>query len=163
MANKNLTIRNYRKDDIKYMVERASEIVPALPHYRGINVSKPRLEFLLTQNMNPQSGFSGWVLTDNEDIPRGFGAGYCVPAIFSTELIANDVFLFVEPEWRSIKNVDLLISTYVTWAKTKGAKLIRASETGGLVAADQKGQEVYDKLLSRHKFVRFGSVYYVVD
>ena len=157
-----LTIRHYRRGDIAYLVEQMVTIIPSLPHYKGIQVSKPRLTYLLEQNMNPQSGFAAWVLTDNEDTPQGGVAAYCAPALFSTDLVANDVFLYIDPAHRSLVNVDLLISTYVQWARSRVAKLIKATETAGEVVVNKK-QAAFDKLLARHKFQRIGSMYYVVD
>jgi GNAT superfamily N-acetyltransferase len=157
---KTLICRPYQLSDIEYMVKRAEEVIPQMLHYRNITFSKVRTEFVLKQNLNPQSGFAAWVMVDNENVPRGFGAGYCVPNMLSLDMVANDVILYVDPEHRSIKNADTLIAAYIKWARDKGAKLIKASETSGMVG-NTVDQATYDKFLSRHGFERVGSVYFI--
>ena len=160
VKDKTLTVRNYRLDDIPYMIDRAADFIPKMPHYKGLSFSRVRLDYLLKNNLNPQSGFGGWILADSEDVPRGFGAGYCVPAMISTENVANDVVLYVEPEWRSLKNAGLLIKEYVKWAKSKQAKIIIATDTSGLVGS-QTSREAYDKFLGAHGFENVGSLYWL--
>lgn len=157
-----LAIRRLALGDIEYLVGHLAEIIPSLPHYKGIQVSKPRLRFLLENNLGDQSAFAAWTLYDDKGTPQGGVGAYCTPALFSTDLIANDVFLYIDPAHRSLVNVDLLISTYITWAKTKGAKLIKATETAGEAALKGK-QDAFDKLLARHGFAKIGSMYYVTD
>lgn len=155
-----LTARPYQAKDIDELVSRAAGIIPKLPNYQNMAFSKVRLEYVLKHNLNPQSGFGCWVLTNSFDEIQGIGCGYCVPGLFSTDLVANDVFLYVEPQYRSLRNADTLITAFKSWAiKEKGAKLIVATHTSGLLTDEQ--MKTYAKFLGRHGFVVAGNVFYL--
>ena len=125
-------IRPYALDDIPFLCAGAKKYIHELPNYKNITISERRLDYLLRHNHGSASHFQCWVLVDNVTNELvGAGAGYCVPGMATFDLVANDTFLFVHPEWRSMRNVVMLMTAYKQWAMARGAKMIMATQTGG--------------------------------
>lgn len=141
------------------MIERA---VPQLPNYSMIVPDRERIKYLLDHNIDNAMSFACWVLCDSHDVPQGGGASWCTMSLVSKDFIADDAFMWIEPEWRSYKSAALLIHAEVDWAKSRGAKLIRASHTGGSFPKDSKEGKLYHALLTRLGFKEVGSVYHYV-
>lgn len=126
-------IRPYEKSDIPAIIKSVAEEVPKLPTYKNIKVADDRLNYLLTHNHGNASAFQCWLLIDKETKEiAGGSAGYCVPSMLSWDLIATDTFLFVYPEWRTLRHCLMLMTAYKEWAKARGAKTIIATHTSGL-------------------------------
>ena len=134
--------------------------IPQLPNYRMITPDRGRTEYVLKHHIDNGAAFAGWVLCDSHDQIQGIGAGWCVLNLISFDFVADDVFMWVEPEYRSYRNVAQLVKTYVAWAKARDAKLIRASHTGGSFPRGTKEAELYHALLTRLGFNEVGSVYH---
>ena len=160
-VNKALTIRTYKAKDVPIALDMLMNALPQLPNYAMITADRARIEYVLRNNIDNAVSFAGWVVCDTQDIPRGCGAGWCVKSLMSNDLVADDVFLWVEPEYRTLRNANLLIQTYVEWAKARGAKLIRASHTGGSFQPGTKDYELYNALLERQGFKPVGTVYHL--
>lgn len=128
----NVGMRPYNLDDVPFICDSVERELPKLPNYKDIVVARDRLEYLLQHNYGNAAYFQVWVLVDL-DTNRlvGGGGGYCTPGMVTWDLIANDVFLFVLPGWRSYRNVVRLMTAYKDWAKARGCKLIMATQTGG--------------------------------
>lgn len=125
-------MRPYVPSDIPFLVDGVCRFVPELPHYKDITVAPNRIEYLLKNNFGSDSMMKAWVLVDPETNQLVGGvAGYCVPGMLTWDLVAQDIFLFVLPEWRSLRNLLMLMTAYKEWAKARGAKLIMASYMGG--------------------------------
>jgi hypothetical protein len=147
-------IRPYILEDIDFLCDSVEQELPKLPNYKDITVSKKRLEYVLRNNFGNAAYFQCWVLVDTETHQLvGGGAGYCVPGMVTFDLIANDVFLFVFPEWRSLRNVGMLMVAYKDWAKARGAKMIMASVTGGYRT------EAFDALMTRQGYQSCGKLW----
>jgi hypothetical protein len=82
-------------------------------------------------------------------------------SLVSTDLIADDIFLFVEPEFRTLHNANKLIQVYKEWALARGAKLIRASYSGGSFPPGTKEYEAFNMLLTRQGFKPVGTIYHL--
>jgi GNAT superfamily N-acetyltransferase len=160
MSDKALTLRLYQPRDIPTALTMLMGALPRLPNYAMIRPDRKRIEYVLTHNVDNASGFAGWVLCDSHDEVHGCGAGWCVMSLMSHDFVADDVFMWVEPEYRNYHNAALLVNTYVDWAKSKGARLIRASHTGGSFPKASKDGKLYDALLRRLGFQEVGSVYH---
>lgn len=155
-----LTLRPYQPRDIPRMVEIIMNAIPQLPNYQMITPDPDRIRYVLEHNATGGTAFAAWVLCDSHDRVQGGGGGWCVMNIMSTDMVADDIFMWIEPEFRSLPAVFRLVNAYVEWAKARGAKLIRASHTGGSFKKGSKEQELYDKLLRRLGFEEVGSVYH---
>jgi GNAT superfamily N-acetyltransferase len=158
---KDLILREYQTRDIPRVIDLIVNAIPQLPNYKMIKPDKGRIEYVLVHNIDNASSFAGWVLCDSHDIPQGMGGGWCVRNLMSLDYVADDIFMWVEPEYRNLNNVRLLITTYVEWAKARGAKLIRASHTGGSFPKGSKEAKLYDAMLRRFGFTEVGSVYHL--
>lgn len=158
--SRELILRPYQARDIPRIVEIIMNAIPQLPNYQQITPDPKRIRFVLENNISNGAAFACWVMCDSHDVPQGGGGGWCVMNLMSTDLVADDIFMWIEPDYRSLPAVIRLVTTYVEWAKARGAKLIRASHTGGSFKKGSREQELYHKLLSRLGFDEVGSVYH---
>jgi GNAT superfamily N-acetyltransferase len=161
MSEKDLTLRLYQPRDIPRLIKILYAAIPQLPNYKMIKPDKGRIEYVLTHNIDNASAFAGWVLCDSHDEVQGLAAGWCVRNLISLDFVADDVFMWVEPEYRTFKNANMLLTTYVEWAQARGAKLIRASHTGGSFPKGSREGKLFDAMLRRLKFKEVGSVYHL--
>jgi hypothetical protein len=126
-----------------------------MPHYKGVFMDKPTLSLWIEMCIDKKDTYAVSVLCDSHtDKPVGLGVCYCVPMIFSTQKASHDIFLYIEPEWRSMQNVGKMYFNYKKWAKEQGAIFIAASHTGGYESA------AMDVLLRRNGFERIGATYH---
>lgn len=154
MANKETNIRPYALSDLPFIVSTSVREVPKLPNYKGIEADPDRIEYLLKHNLGNASTFQCWVLVDPETQQLVGGvAGYCVPGMLFWDLVATDVFLFVLPEWRTLRNVVKLMTAYKMWAKSRGCKIINASYTGGYRTEEMA------QLMKRQGYVEVGALW----
>lgn len=146
-------MRRYRLSDIDRLIEIVQKYLPELPNYKGTTVAPDRVRFLLENNID-NATFLCLVLTDEHDqVVGGIGA-WCSVLVYSWDTIASDLFLFILPEHRSLRNVLLLTRGYTEWAKQRGAKLITATHTGGFKEEQMK------KLLKREGYEPVGLLYH---
>ena len=153
MANE-LKLRPFELKDIPAICDKVEQYLPELPHYKNIKVAKDRLTYLMTHNYGRDSYFACWVLEANDGQIVGGIAAYCVAGMVTWDLIANDVFLFVVPEYRTLKRANDLVKAYVQWAKARGAVLITASLQSGYEP------EKFDIFIQRLGFRPSGSLYH---
>jgi GNAT superfamily N-acetyltransferase len=158
--SKDVTLRSYQPRDVPRLIKMFMGALPQLPNYAMITPDPERIEYVLVHNINNAAAFAGWVVCDSHDVPQGAIAGWCVKNIMSQDLVADDIIMWVEHEFRTLRTANMLIQTYVEWAQARGAKLIRASHTGGSWAEDSKEYMMFDALLRRHGFKEVGSVYH---
>lgn len=131
-AKKDTILRPYQLKDIPILTAATERFIPELPQYKGISVDTKRVSHTLEHNLGNQSYFQCWVICDPKtDTPVGCGAGVCNVCAFNFDVVAQDVFLFVLPNWRSLLNLDKLMNAYKQWALARGAIIIQASQTGG--------------------------------
>jgi GNAT superfamily N-acetyltransferase len=156
-----LTLRSYAPTDIPRVLDLIMVALPQLPNYSMIVPDRDRIKYVLKHNVDNAEAFGGWVLCDTHDEVYGFGGAWCVRSLMSLDFVADDIFMWVEPEYRSYANVRKLVLHYVEWARAKGAKLIRASHTGGSFPKGSREAELYHELLTRLGFDEVGSVYHL--
>lgn len=160
-ANKELYLRLYKLTDIARMTDLIMENVPLLPNYSRLRMDRGRVEYVLRHNVDNAAAFCAWVVCDTQDVVQGGGGGWCVMSLMSKDLVADDIFLFVVPEYRTLRNANLLITAYKEWAQARGAKLIRASHSGGSFQPGTKEYELYNALLIRQGFKPVGTIYHL--
>lgn len=136
------------------MAETAMRIVPTLPHYKDIQMEPDDVYGFLKLAVADRKQNVAAVLCDSHtDKPVGFALAYCVRMIFSKQKASHDYFLWIDAEWRSLKNAAKMYKNYRDWAKQQGAVLIDLSHTAGYESAGM------DVLLSRNGFHRIGATY----
>lgn len=149
------TVRKYRREDIPTIRGKVMIEVPKLPHYQGIKVVAERVDQLLEDGLKSEDRFMARVLvTPNGDIVGGV-CGYCVTQLLSWDKLTGDIFLYIDPAWRSLPNVLKLMFAYRDWAIATGATIISATQTGGFK------QDTLGKLLQRYgEYEPVGTIYY---
>lgn len=147
-------IRPYTAADIPFITGRVMVEVPKLPHYVGVKVERKRIEQVMTDGLNNPSQFMARMLWNHEKIVGGV-CGYCVTQMLSFDKMTGDIFLYIDPEYRSLTNVLKLMDAYKNWAIAQGATIIMATQTGGL-----KGDKL-GRLLERFGgYKQIGGIYY---
>jgi len=159
--NRELALRTYEPRDIPRAVDLLMVALPALPNYRMITPDRERIEYVLTAGIDNAESFAGWVLCDTHNTVHGFSGGWCVRSLMSLDYVADDIFCWVEPEYRSYGNVRKLINAYAEWATAKGAKLIRASYSGGSFPPGSREAAAFDAILKRQGFKNIGNIYHL--
>lgn len=81
------------------------------------------------------------LVSHDEGNPVGVLAAYAFTPLFSTEKVATEVFLYLEPEFRSSQRGNELLDGYEYWAKLIGC---RAIQYGLLASADQRLKKLYE-------------------
>jgi hypothetical protein len=153
---KNETTHRYAtENDVEWIVDTALEVVPTMPHYRNVKMDRDVFTAFIRMCLSKPDTYAVSVLCDSHtDKPVGLGIVYCVPMVFSLEKASSDIFLYVEPKWRSLLNVNKMYANYKKWAKENGAVFIAASHTSGYESA------AMDVLFRRSGFQRVGAIYH---
>jgi GNAT superfamily N-acetyltransferase len=156
MIKKNETTRRLAtEDDVDYIVSTAMRVVPAMPHYKNVEMTREDTEIFVRMCLKRDDIYGVSVLCDSHTGKNiGFGMCYCVPLVFSKGKASHDIFLYIEPEWRTLQNAGKMYSAYKKWAKDLGASIIGASHTGGYESP------AMDVLLRRNGFERIGATYH---
>lgn len=90
-------------------------------------------------------------VAENEDGIQGFIGGICFPTFFGDDKQANDLALYITPEYRgSYKTSIKLIKAFQKWAEEKGAMRCSIGSTAGIV------DERYLEFLGRLGFKKSG-------
>ena len=93
------------------------------------------------------------VVTLKDDIITGVLAAGVHPAYFSDELTSSDLLVYVLPEHRGSRAFYMLCIFYVSWARSKGARLIFLRNSTGIEPAK------IGKLYERMGFEHIGDIY----
>jgi GNAT superfamily N-acetyltransferase len=147
-------IRAYETKDIPYMVEQACIHIPTLPSYAHIKPIPERLHQWLANNVNNNGYWMTHLLVTDKDEIVGCISAYCSMCVFSFDMITNDSFMFILPEWRTLPNAIKLMRTYRDWAIARKATVVSATTTGGYRA------EPMGRMIEREGFVQVGTVFH---
>lgn len=151
---KEVIIRPYELLDIPAIVDSVVTEVPKLANYKDIVPARDRIEYVLKHNHGNASSFQCWLLIDKENgTLAGGAAGYCVPGLLTWDLQASDTFLFVYPEYRTLRHCLLLLVAYKEWAKARGAKSITATHTAGYRT------DAFSEVMRRQGYVEVGRMW----
>lgn len=119
--------------------------------YRNVAFSKEKMTDVLRGNLNNIQFFSILAIED-EEIIGGMTAVISSP-YFSYEAFANDLFLYIIPEKRSLKLATALVAKYVEWAKARKVKRIQLANSMGV------NVEGFAKLAKRLGFEQTGTIH----
>ncbi len=129
--------------------------VPKLPHYVGQPVVRERVEQVMRDGLKRPDQFMARMLHNKHGDIVGGVCGYCVTQLLSWNKMTGDIFLYIDPLYRSLPNVLKLMMAYRDWAIAQDAKIIIATQTGGYDA------ERIGKLLERFGgYKPIGTIYY---
>jgi len=155
ISRQSLRVRKYTEADIPTIRGKVMVEVPKLPHYVGIKVNAARIDQLLHSGLESEDQFMARMLVLPDDTIVGGVCGYCVTQLLSYDKMTGDIFLFIDPEWRSLPNVLKLMLAYRDWAIATGATIISATQTGGFK------QDTLGRLLERYgEYEPVGTIYY---
>lgn len=148
-------MRPYRLEDVDQITAAVKKYLPELPHYKNITVAEDRLAYLLRMNFGRDSYFSCWVLENKDGKVVGGIAAYVIQGMVTWDLIANDVFLFIFPEYRTLARANMLVKAYKDWAIARGSVLITASVQSGYEP------DKFDIFMRRLDFIPSGTLYHL--
>lgn len=148
------TFRMLTAADIPIVVDMVATAIPEMPSYRGLKVSKRRIEYVLSNNIN-NATFYCLLVCDSHGVPHGGIAGQVTMLAFSEDPVAVDILFFVEKTHRSLYVADKLIDGYTKWAKARKCALITGTHRSG------ERSDGVGKLLERHGYKVVGMNYHL--
>jgi len=153
MSKNDTIVRPYEAEDIASLVLMVTKEVPQLPHYKGIDVEPQYMHYLLQNNLEADQ-YAVFVLIHNDTV-IGFLAAWCVSSFLSRQKVTGDIYLTVQPQWRTLQNAKKLIQAYKDWGIAKDAKIISATVTSGY------DNDAIQILLTKHLgFEKVGTLYH---
>jgi len=124
-----MMIRRYTKADVPDLVKYLKSGLSGF-HYRRIDYDDQKMEDTLMGNLRNPSFFVAVCVSDDGEIAGALCAGINA-YMFSHEVYADHYCTFIREEFRSLRAITGLVSAYVKWAKSKGAKQIRWEQSTG--------------------------------
>lgn len=100
-----------------------------------------------------RSMFALFLAWSDAGMPIGFVIGYISPHFFSTTYYAQDMALYVRPDWRGTSAAYRLLNAFKEWAVDSGAAVIRLGITTGVK------EQATGRLYERMGFSRAGTIY----
>lgn len=136
-----LKIRQGDVDDIVQLVQLGEEMHAEAPSFNQMDYDPKKL-MQLGLMLSEQGGMFLAEKEDNEVI--GMFLGVIVPHFFGSDLMANDLCLFVKKEYRGGTAAPRLIKAFEKWAFANGAKVLRYGVSTGVEA--ERTLKLYEKL-----------------
>lgn len=123
-------IRQATHNDIPRMVELGRAMHGESPVFCRLTFDADKLAATIATAIDSPAGFA-WVSEHDGVLAGGFLA-MVAPHWFSPDLVACDLALFIDPEYRGGMSAVRLISAYVEWAQRRGAALIQIGVMTGV-------------------------------
>ena len=120
------TIRPFTIHDIATLVDMTEREVPKIRAHRGVAIDRERVRQVLLDALDAPDRFCVFVLVNEEGNVIGGIAGYITVHLLNWDKVAGDIFMFVDPEWRTLRNAVRLVTAYKDWAVSNGAKAVDA-------------------------------------
>lgn len=156
MPSRETVLRQYKEKDIDFLVERMETAIKDLPHYAHTTYDADVTRAVLRFNCGQDLQFAGFVVCNpvTDQVVGGIACSI-VRGFVSRDTYLWDIFFFIEPEWRSLRNAEKLFIAMREWALARGVKLqnIRASTTSGYK------MEKLDKLMLYMGMEPIGTLY----
>jgi len=152
-ASMTTMIRHARASDVTSIVTFITETMQQHEYSRinHLDFAQDKVYHLLKSRVGT-SDFFCVVVTDNDKIVGGIGAGIQQP-FFSSSRVAVDYMLYVEPKYRMFSVVRTLLTTYVSWAKSRNVAAIELS------TITQYRPERFARLAAKFGFQLSGKIY----
>lgn len=134
--------------DIPALLALGARMHAESPHFRQIGFSADKLGATLRQVLDSPNGFL--MVGDAKGEIAGVMVALAVEHWCSTDMVATDLALYVEPEFRGSMLAARLIGRYKAWANERGAKITTAGISTGV------NVEQTARLYEAMGFKRFG-------
>ncbi len=108
--------------------------------FAGMNYDPARVKATLTELID-RSQYVVVAIDESSQVIGGL-VGMCTQSWFGNDMVANDLALFVHPDWRKSIAAEQLVLMFVHWAKLAGAKQIRPGVTTG----DDRAEKLYQRM-----------------
>lgn len=146
-----MKIRRYERYDIPDMVKYVKAGLQLQPTYQGIRFDEDKILNLLTGNLTNKSFFCDVVEDDNGELVGGMAATVS-QFPFSKEVYTADMVTYIREGHRgNLWAITGLVRAYIKWARTRGAKQIRWSQSTGFK------MDKFAVLAKRLKFKQIGT------
>lgn len=136
------TLRHAGLNDIPDIMEMAKKLFYGSPYETlNLDVNRARVElerFIIESNKDFMV-----VLSHDDGKPVGVVAAYAFKPLFSSEKVAVECLLYLEPEYRSSRRGKELTDAYEYWAKLVGCSVV---QYGLLSNADAKMADFYTRI-----------------
>lgn len=125
-----MRVRDATLDDVPALLALGQRMHAESPRFRQIEFDSPRLQMTLEQVLAADGGFL--MVGVHDDTIAGVMVGLATQHWCSTDIVASELALYVEPEFRGSLLAARLIRRYITWARNLGAKLVVAGISTGV-------------------------------
>lgn len=116
--------------------------------YSGLNFNQELAAGMMVNSIQDPN-YLFLISTDRQSKVTGMLWAACAPLLpWSDDLIANDLIVYVRPEYRGTRHGLDLIKQYQDWAFSLGAKEVRLSVASGI--HEEKTGRLYNKLGYEH-------------
>ena len=136
-----LKIRQGDVDDIMQLVELGKEMHEEAPSFNQMDYDPKKL-VQLGIVLSEQGGM--FLAEKDNDEVIGMFLGVIVPHFFGSDLMANDLCLFVKKKYRGGTAAPRLVKAFEKWAFASGAKVLRYGVSTGVEA--ERTLKLYEKL-----------------
>ena len=128
------TIRRYELGDIDVILDLIEEFLyqdrgSVVNHFSYIDFDRAKVYDILNRRIGDKTFFCSVVEKDGKVV--GGLAGSVDELVFSRQLFAVEWLLYFSPSFSSVKAVLRLITSFVTWAKSRGAIEVQIANSSG--------------------------------
>ena len=129
-----VTIRRYEIKDIDTILDLVESFLHqdragVVNHFAYLDFDKDKVRALLTRRVNDKDFFCSVVVEDDTIV--GGLAGSVDELVFSRQLFAVEWLLYFKESFSSVRVVLRLITSFVTWAKSRNAVEVQIANSSG--------------------------------
>lgn len=129
-----VTIRRYEQSDIGVLLDLIEEFLyqsreGAINHFSYVDFDRSKVYDILNRRLQDKDFFCSVVVKDGTIV--GGLAGSVDELVFSRQLIAVEWLLYFSPQFSSVKAVLRLVTSFVTWAKSRNAVEVQIANSSG--------------------------------
>lgn len=124
-----MKLRDATLDDVPALLALGQRMHAESPRFRQIEFDSDRLQMTLEQLLASPGGF---IMVGEQDGIAGVMVAMATQHWCSRDVVASEMALYVEPEFRGTLLAARLIRRYVTWARDRGARLVTAGISTGV-------------------------------
>jgi GNAT superfamily N-acetyltransferase len=125
-----MKLRDATLDDVPALLALGQRMHAESPRFSLIEFDSDRLQMTLEQILAAPGGFL--MVGEHDSAIAGVMVALATQHWCSRDIVASEMALFVEPEFRGSMLGARLIRRYVTWARALGARLVTAGISTGV-------------------------------
>ena len=125
-------IRPFEEKDFTPLLVLADEMRIESKAFQDFTIDHDKLIMIGEHTINHPDVYYGAVATNEKGVIVGFILGFCTEHYFTTDKIANDLAVYVLPEFRGGSSVMRLIKGFTDWARSQGAKSVSLGISTGI-------------------------------